>query len=286
MADVRGQRVDLPLVAVEPDRVVAAAVVDPEVAVEALLQGSRPRSAAARRAPDPPAARRPARRAAASRRRHSPAARRSRSAGAGSCRRRTGRRPTSRASTGCRGPASSGSGTRRTRRRRGRRTRRSSSSAARALSLSETTRSASPVHRQYSESRMSHSIVASARAVVRAVRLQPEHGQLAEPELVQDPARLLVLEVVGLRALEGGERQQRPSGEARAEATDWYAVISVSRPNRVRNHGRPAAGRTIVLGLRLHLDPQREQVAGGLGHDLCRAGANRSPASGSAPATG
>jgi hypothetical protein len=48
MADVRGQRIDLLLVAVKADCVVATALVDPEVTIE---PGTRNSSASARRRP-------------------------------------------------------------------------------------------------------------------------------------------------------------------------------------------------------------------------------------------
>ena len=115
---------------------------------------------------------------------------------------------------------------------------------------------------------MSHRIVASARAVVRAVRLQSEHGQLAEPDLVQHPAGLLVPEVVRLGALERRERQQRPSREARTEAHRLQGGDERVSPEE-REEPRQAGRRQHdVLGLRLHVDPEREQVEGGLGHDL------------------
>ena len=54
-------------------------------------------------------------------------------------------------------------------------------------------------------------------AVVRAVRLLAEQGQLAAAELVQDLARLLVPEVVDLRALERRQQEQRAARELRPE---------------------------------------------------------------------
>jgi hypothetical protein len=72
-------------------------------------------------------------------------------------------------------------------------------------------------------------------------------GQLAAAHLVQYPAGLLVPEVVTPPALQFRQGAQGAVREALAEADRLDAVMSVSRPNRVRNQGSPAAGSQTVL---------------------------------------
>ncbi len=55
------------------------------------------------------------------------------------------------------------------------------------------------------------------RSVVRAVRLLADDRELAVADLVQDPARLLVAEVVHLRALQLTQQMQRAAGEVGAD---------------------------------------------------------------------
>ena len=108
------------------------------------------------------------------------------------------RRPTSPSSTGCRAPATTGCGTRRSRRRRGRRTGRSTR-APRATLVPPAANEVvvageAPVLRQQDQPERRR----VGGAVVRAVRLLAEHRQLAAADLVQDLAGLLVAEVVDL----------------------------------------------------------------------------------------
>ena len=54
-------------------------------------------------------------------------------------------------------------------------------------------------------------------AVVRAVWLLAQQGQLAAANLVHDLAGLLVVELVDPRSLQGTEQVERPAGEARPD---------------------------------------------------------------------
>ena len=84
-------------------------------------------------------------------------------------------------------------------------------------------------------------------AVVGRVRPLLERGQLAEPELVEDLARLLVAEVVDLAS-----PAARPStrsvvaASSGANGSAWKLVIRLSRPKSAMNHGRPAAGSAVA----------------------------------------
>ena len=102
------------------------------------------------------------------------------------------------------------------------------------------------------------------------MRLEPELGQLAHPQLVQDLARLHVPEVVALGGLEVGEGQERALRQPRTEGhrlkgrEDGVAAEQGEEPGQAggRQHER--------LVLVLHLDSQRDQVASGPAHDLAQ----------------
>ena len=194
--DVRGERVDLALL---PSSASAKklALRHPEVLVEArlelrglalqLLGPARDRSRP--RAPGAPSA--------AWRRRRSPAARRSRAASAPASRRRRRSSPTSPSSTGCRGRSPRcAARTRRSRRRRDRRSDRSSRCAARASrsSVARQRRVARPALVLLEQDQEERRGVGGA--VVGRVRPLLEGGHLAEAQLVQDLAGLLVAEGV------------------------------------------------------------------------------------------
>ena len=70
---------------------------------------------------------------------------------------------------------------------------------------------------------------------------QPTRGELATSQLVGQLAWLGVAPVVELVGLSLPERAQRRAGELDPSIPVINAVISVSRPNSVRNHGAPAA---------------------------------------------
>ena len=194
VADVRGQRVDLALLAVERQRE-EAALGDPEVVVEAplelrglALELRRP----SRRRPRPRA---PAGRCGAWRRRRSPASRRWRAGSGPACRRRTRSSPRSPSSTGS--PARSpccGARTRCSRRRRGRRSDRSRSIGGAGLALQRARQRpvAGPALVLLEQDQEQRRRVGAA--VVGRVGPLLERRHLAEPQLVQDLARLLVAE--------------------------------------------------------------------------------------------
>ena len=83
------------------------------------------------------------------------------------------------------------------------------------------------------------------RAVVRRVRPLLERGHLAVAHLVEDPAGILVAEVVAPAALPVAEHAQRRRGQLRRNGSAWRLVKMLSRPNIVMNHGSPAAGRLL-----------------------------------------
>ena len=201
------------LVAVERERVVAAALVDPERLVEAPLQlgrlgleplgerarPARPRASSAGSAP--------------SRRRRSPAPRPARSACARTCRRGSAASRPSPSRTGSRARAACGARTRRTRRRRGRRTRRSSA-APRAPARGSA--------RRRSDRRSSARPPGAGRGRAASRRrcrssAEPRLGRPAAPQLVDDLARLGVDRRVVLVACSAGERLERGDRELGAE---------------------------------------------------------------------
>ena len=231
---------------VEGEREVLA-VLDPEVAVEAALEVGRLASRAGRRAPGPSRPRAPAGRRAPSRRRRSPGARRSRAGSRAGGRRGTRSSPRSPSSTGSRGPVSS--------------LRRWYADVAVALQvgvvvdpverrarlvleLADQLAVAGPalvlVEQHHVERRRVDG------AVVRRVRPLLEGRHLAVAHLVQDPARVLVAEVVEARR--PASRRARAASSRRAPGVNGSAcrlVKMLSRPNMVMNHGSPAAGRLV-----------------------------------------
>ncbi len=208
LPDVRGQRVDRALVAVEPDRVVATPGVDPEVALEALAQGGGLEPKAGRE-------------------------------------RRVGERPVGKLRDSDLGVVDVALDLGRGDRQDGHRSVGEQDAVERVAPalVAEPLRRAGPVldiavavavaelvdpgqrgHRVVAERAHDLRVARPApvlgqqdqperrrvgAAVVRAVRLEPELGQLAHPQLVQDLARLHVPEVVALGGLEVGEGQER-----------------------------------------------------------------------------
>ena len=99
-------------------------------------------------------------------------------------------------------------------------------------------------------------------SVVRAVRLLPEPGQFAGAHLVQDPARLLVGEVVDLAPLVVGGGQQGALGQHRAVAHGLVGRDQGVPPEQAEEPGQPRGRQQDVLALRGRRDPQRHQVQG------------------------
>ena len=70
-----------------------------------------------------------------------------------------------------------------------------------------------------------------------------ERGHLAVAQLVQDPARLLVAEVVdGACPATAARARSVVAASSGANGSAWRLVKMLSRPNIVMNQGSPAAG--------------------------------------------
>ena len=80
------------------------------------------------------------------------------------------------------------------------------------------------------------------RAVVRRVRPLLEGRHLAVAHLVEDPAGILVAEVVEPYALPVAERRSVVAASSGVNGSACRLVKMLSRPNIVMNHGSPAAG--------------------------------------------
>ena len=250
MPVVRGERVDLPPVLVECEREVLA-VLDPVVAVEAALEvGGVPLEPVGELGVLPDLAARAARRAP-SRRTRTPGARTSPAGSPAASRRGTRSSPTSPSSTGSRAPSPRcGAGTRCSPCPWRSAYSSIQVSAARASISSSRTSARSPVQRSYSSSRTTYSGVASTDAVVRRVRALLERRHLPVAHLVEDPARVLVAEVVEPNALPVAERAQRRRGELGRERQrlqareDAVAAEHRHEPREPRGRKRSARPRS------------------------------------------
>jgi hypothetical protein len=78
-------------------------------------------------------------------------------------------------------------------------------------------------------------------AVVRRVGQLPGPGRLADPQLVEDLARLGVAPLVDLGRLEEARTSSVSTAIWGRNGSVWIAVMIESRPNKVVNHGTPAA---------------------------------------------
>ena len=70
-----------------------------------------------------------------------------------------------------------------------------------------------------------------------------EGGHLAEAQLVQDPAGLLVAEVVAARPLQRPSAVRVVRASSGVNGSAWKLVMRLSRPKSAMNQGSPAAGR-------------------------------------------
>jgi hypothetical protein len=75
------------------------------------------------------------------------------------------------------------------------------------------------------------------------VRLFLERGRLAVAHLVQDPAGLLVPEVVDPAALPAAQACSVVAASSGSNGSACRLVMMLSRPKTAMNQGRPAAGR-------------------------------------------
>ena len=97
------------------------------------------------------------------------------------------------------------------------------------------------------------------RAVVGRVRPLLEGGHLAEAQLVQDAARVLVAEVVAARPLPEAQGGQRGARQVGVERQRLQAGEDAVAPEHGHEPGQPG-GRQVVAGQRDRREPQRRQV--------------------------
>ena len=86
-----------------------------------------------------------------------------------------------------------------------------------------------------------------------------ERRHLPVAHLVEDPAGILVAEVVDAAALPVAERRSVVAASSGVNGSACRLVKMLSRPNMVMNHGRPAAGRLRPAGDGRR-EPQRREV--------------------------
>ncbi len=85
-------------------------------------------------------------------------------------------------------------------------------------------------------------------AVVRRVRPLLERRHLAVAHLVEDPARVLVAEVVDAVPCQSPSARRVVAASSGVNGSACRLVKMLSRPNMVMNHGSPAAGRLLPPG--------------------------------------